>query len=118
MDSVPRLHMSAGDGLGRLFQRGDVSEGQSNEWYVVINGLRNSNDGNWELPPTHFLVDRMGAALCPIATQAEQDVDSMIHQRVHHHRRLLRPTGCTKDGPTQLVNRVHETLIQPHRVQV
>ena len=63
--------------------------------HSLTHRLRNSHDGNLEPPPCHLLADEIGAPLRAVTSDAEQHLNVLAHQEVHHLVRwLVRITTC------------------------
>jgi hypothetical protein len=84
-----RLDVSPAQDLTGDSKRGYIAEAELHERHVVVDGLGDPDYGLCEPAPFDLLLDSMGATLCPVAADAEQDVDFARLHEVHHDRRLL-----------------------------
>ncbi len=64
-----------------------------------------------------FLLDRVGASLCPIAPDAKQDVDLLRLQEVGDDRRVLGTARASQYRSTQVMNVLNETLVHHRGLQ-
>jgi hypothetical protein len=54
----------------------------------------------------------VGAALRPVASDAEEDVDLTLLEEVDHHGGVLASAGASQDGAAQVVDVLHEGLVE------
>ena len=109
-----RLDMGAPDDLRGFGDCAFETETAAHEHQVVVNRLRDADDGNLEPALQHFRRDVARAAQGAVAADAEEDVDVHPLERVDHHVGRLLAAARAEDRATRLVDRVHRVGVEKH----
>ena len=95
-------------GLDRLRRgrvRGLEAEALADERDVVVDGLRDADDGDVETARQQDVGEAGRAAHRPVAADDEQDVDAEVDEAVGHHLGVLGAPRAAEDGAALLVDR-------------
>ena len=116
MGRALRLDMGVPDDLRGFGDCAFETEAAPYEHQVVVNRLRDADDGNLESALQHFGRDVARAAQGTVAADAEEDVDVHPLERVDHHVGRLLAAARAEDRAARLVDRVHGIGVEEHRL--
>lgn len=104
---APGLGVGAFDGLGGLVDGGLEAEGLGDEVDVVVDGLGDADDGDFEVARLHFAADAQGGLHAAVTADDEQDADIGAFQAVHDLFRGLGTARRAQDGAAEAVDVGH-----------
>ena len=111
-----RLDVRAPYDLGGLRNGALEAEATAHEHQVVVDRLRDADDGDLEPATQDLRRDVARAAQRPVAADAEEDVDVHPLERVDHHVGRLLAAARAEDRASRLVDRVDGVGVEEHRL--
>ena len=112
-----RLDLGGVDRLGGRTEGGDETEALSDVGDVVVDGLRDADHADLQVPLAQSRRDPGGSAHRPVAADHEQDVDPVAEQAVDHLVGILGAPGRAEHGAALGVDVVDHVRSQPDRLQ-
>jgi len=110
-----RFRVGDVDHLARGVDGRAVAERARHIENVVVDGLRDADDGERVAQRAGGFVDPVCAALRAVAADGEEEIHAELAQRAHHDFRVLGAAGGAEDGAAQLVDVADVLRRQLHR---